>query len=57
MLEEYQQAVNGVIEYFKKEKPKFLYSTHCIAFPALAKFHSVFGIKKLSTGDAMEFGA
>lgn len=50
-----QKAVNGAIEYFKKEKPKFIYPMHCVDFPTLAKFHSVFGIQKLSTGDKIEF--
>lgn len=55
LFEEDQDAINGAIEYFKKEKPEFIYPMHCVDFPTLAKFHSVFGIKKLSTGDKVEF--
>ncbi len=28
---------------------------HCIDFPTLVKFYTIFGIKKLSTGDTIEF--
>lgn len=55
LFEEDEKAINGAIEYFKKEKPKFIYPMHCVDFPTLVKFHSVFGIKKLSTGDKIEF--
>lgn len=55
LFEEDEKAVNGAIEYFKKEKPNFIYPMHCVDFPTLAKFHTVFGIKKLSTGDKIEF--
>ncbi len=49
-----QKAVNGTIEYFKAEKPKYLYPMHCVDFPTLARFHTIFGIEKLSTGDEIE---
>ena len=55
LFEDDQKAVNGAVEYFKKEKPEFLYPMHCVNFPTLSKFHSVFGIKKVSTGDEIEF--
>ena len=54
LFENDSKAVNGTIEYFKSEKPKFLYPMHCVDFPTLAKFHSIFGIEKLSTGDVIE---
>lgn len=50
-----QKIVNGTIKYFKKEKPKYLYPMHCVDFPTLCKFYSTFKIKKLSTGDSIEF--
>ncbi len=49
-----QEAVKGTIDYFKKEKPKYLYPMHCVDFPTLVKFHTIFGIEKLSTGDVLE---
>jgi len=54
LFEDDQTAVNGTIEYFKKEKPKYLYPMHCVDFPTLTKFHNIFGIEKLSTGDVIE---
>jgi 7,8-dihydropterin-6-yl-methyl-4-(beta-D-ribofuranosyl)aminobenzene 5'-phosphate synthase len=55
LFEEDAAAVSGAIEYFKREKPEFLYPMHCVDFPTMARFYSVFGIKKLSAGDAVEF--
>ncbi len=55
LFENNQIAVNGTIEYFKKEKPKYLYPMHCVDFPTLAKFYTIFGIEKLSTGDTIVF--
>lgn len=55
LFEEDTSAVNGAIEYFKREKPEFLYPMHCVDFPTMVKFYSVFGIKKLSAGDSVEF--
>ncbi len=55
LFEDNQEAVNGTIDYFKKEKPKYLYPMHCVDFPTLVKFYTIFGIKKLSTGDTIEF--
>lgn len=55
LFENNEKAVEGAIQYFQKENPEFLYPMHCVDFPTLAKFHSVFGIEKLSTGDKVEF--
>ena len=54
LFEDDQKAADGAIEYFKMEKPVFLYPMHCVDFSVLAKFYSAFGIKKLSTGDKLE---
>jgi len=55
LFENDKQAINGTIEYFQAEKPEYLYPMHCIDFPTLSKFHIIFGIQKLSTGDIIEF--
>ncbi|MDD2636679.1 MAG: MBL fold metallo-hydrolase [Bacteroidales bacterium] len=55
LFEDDQKAVNGTIEYYQSENPEHLYPMHCIDFPTLSKFHSIFGIQKLSTGDTIEF--
>jgi len=54
LFEEDQKAINGTIEYFKKEKPEILCPMHCVDFPTLSKFHTTFGSKKYSTGDVIE---
>ncbi len=54
LFEDDREAVAQTIEYFRAEKPARLYPMHCVDFPTLAKFHTVFGIKKLSTGDTIE---
>lgn len=57
LFEEDSRAVDGTIEYFKSEKPKKIYPMHCVDFPTLSKLHSIFNIKKLSTGDIIDFEA
>lgn len=54
LVENNKQAVSGTIEYFQAEMPEHLYPMHCIDFPTLSKFYSIFGIQKLSTGDIIE---
>jgi 7,8-dihydropterin-6-yl-methyl-4-(beta-D-ribofuranosyl)aminobenzene 5'-phosphate synthase len=48
------EILNGTIDYFKNENPKFIYPMHCVDYSALAKFHEIFGIQKLSVGDIIE---
>jgi len=54
LFEDNQKAVNGTIDYFRAEKPQLLFPMHCVDFPTLSKFHEIFGIKKISTGDKIE---
>lgn len=49
-----REAVNRTIDYFKSEKPEYLFPMHCIDLPTLSKFHSVFEIQKLSTCDTIK---
>lgn len=53
LFENNQKAVKGTIKYFQAEKPKYLYPMHCVDFPTLSLFHSVFKIVKISTGDSI----
>jgi len=50
-----KETIAKTIDYFQKEKPEFLYPMHCVDFPTLSKFHSVFGIKKVSSGEQINF--
>lgn len=54
LFENNQEVVNKTIEYFKKENPQTLCPMHCVDFPTLSKFHDIFNIKKISTGDKIE---
>lgn len=49
--DENKETITKTIDYFQKEKPELLFPMHCIDFPTLSKFHSIFGIKKLSAGE------
>ena len=55
LFEDDKEVVAKTIDYFQTEKPEFLYPMHCVDFPTLSKFHSVFGIKKISAGDEIKF--
>jgi 7,8-dihydropterin-6-yl-methyl-4-(beta-D-ribofuranosyl)aminobenzene 5'-phosphate synthase len=55
LFENDPSAVAGAIEYFKKEKPDYLYPMHCLDLPTLARFYNEFGIDKLGAGDIIEF--
>lgn len=54
LFEDDQKSIDGTIDYFQAEKPERLYPMHCVDFPTLSKFHTIFGIKKLSTGNVIE---
>lgn len=53
LFENDQTAVEGTINYFKVEAPKYLYPMHCVDFPTLSKLHAAFNITKVSTGDSI----
>ena len=55
LSEDDKEVVAKTIDYFQTEKPELLYPMHCVDFPTLSKFHSIFGIKKVSTGDEIKF--
>ncbi|MEN8185764.1 MAG: MBL fold metallo-hydrolase [Bacteroidota bacterium] len=55
LFENEPEAVEGTIDYFKTEKPRYLYPMHCVDFPTLARFYNEFGIEKLATGDVIKF--
>lgn len=55
LFEDDPKAVEGAIEYFKKENLQHLYPMHCVDFPTMVKFYNEFGVKKLGVGDVIEF--
>lgn len=48
------ELINGTIDYFKKENPKFIYPMHCVDFSVMARFSEELGVEKLSVGDVVE---
>jgi len=44
------EQTKQTIQYFKKQKIKHIYPSHCTGLPALAAFYNVFKIKQLKTG-------
>lgn len=54
LFEDDPAAIDGTIEYFKKENPKYLLPMHCVVFPVLARMQSEFGFDKYSSGDTIE---
>jgi len=51
LMTEDKELIEKTVEYFKSEKPEFMYPMHCVDFPALAAFYKEFGIFKAGTGD------
>lgn len=47
-------AVDGVIDYFKKENPDKLYPMHCIDMPTMSRLYQNFKFTKKSAGDIIE---
>lgn len=54
LFENDQKAVDGTINYFEQEKPKFLYPMHCVDMPTMSKLYNHFTFKKYSSGDSIE---
>ena len=55
LFEDDPEAVDGSINYFKAENPRYLYPMHCVDLPTMAKFYNEFRIQKLGAGDEIEF--
>ena len=47
------EVLEQTVEYFKAQRPDYLYPMHCTALPALARFYQEFKINKLCTGDTV----
>jgi 7,8-dihydropterin-6-yl-methyl-4-(beta-D-ribofuranosyl)aminobenzene 5'-phosphate synthase len=54
LFEDDPMAIAGSIEYFKREKPKFLLPMHCVDHAAMSEFYSNFKVKKYGAGDIFE---
>jgi 7,8-dihydropterin-6-yl-methyl-4-(beta-D-ribofuranosyl)aminobenzene 5'-phosphate synthase len=54
-LQEVDEQTKKTIKYFKKEKIKYVYPSHCTGLPALSSFYETFKIKQLKTGMNINF--
>ncbi len=54
LFEDDPDAIEGSIDYFKREKPDFLYPMHCVDHAAMAKFYNNFKVRKYGAGDVFE---
>ncbi|KKP67172.1 MAG: Metallo-beta-lactamase domain protein [Candidatus Roizmanbacteria bacterium GW2011_GWA2_35_19] len=54
LFEEDMETVMKTVEYFKVEKPKYLFPMHCVDHAAMAHFYNNFQCKKYSSGDTFE---
>lgn len=54
-LKELDEVTLKTIEYFKKEKIKKIYPSHCVAEPVLKKFSEEFGSGRIHSGDIINF--
>lgn len=54
LFEDDPAAIEGSIDYFKREKPKFLFPMHCVDHAAMAAFYDNFKVRKYGAGDTFE---
>ncbi len=54
LFESDKRAVDGVIEYFKRENPDKLFPMHCIDMPTMSRLYQNFQFTKKSAGDIIE---
>lgn len=54
LFEDDPDAIAGAVDYFKREKPAFLYPMHCVDHAAMSEFYSNFKVKKYGAGDIFE---
>ncbi len=55
-LKEINEQTKKTIAYFKKQKIKHIYPSHCTDLPALSAFYEAFNIKQLKSGMHLNFG-
>lgn len=54
LFEDDPAATQGAIDYFKSEKPEFLYPMHCVDHAAMSAFYDNFRVRKYGAGDEFE---
>jgi 7,8-dihydropterin-6-yl-methyl-4-(beta-D-ribofuranosyl)aminobenzene 5'-phosphate synthase len=54
LFEDDPKAIEGSIEYFKREKLGFLFPMHCVDHAAMSAFYSAFKVRKYGAGDGFE---
>jgi 7,8-dihydropterin-6-yl-methyl-4-(beta-D-ribofuranosyl)aminobenzene 5'-phosphate synthase len=54
LFENDPDAINGSVDYFKREKPGFLFPMHCVDHAAMSAFYDAFKVRKYGAGDSFE---
>lgn len=54
LFEEDKTTIEKTIEYFKNEKPQYLFPMHCVDHVAMTQFYNNFQVRKYSSGDIFE---
>lgn len=54
LFKDNKKALEGTINYFKAEKPDFLYPMHCVDFQTLVTLDNELGIAKYCAGDTIK---
>lgn len=53
LFENNPDTIDETINYFKRERPEFIYPMHCIDFPTMVRFRNEFGVEKKGVGDVI----
>ena len=54
LSEKEPEIVQQTLDYFRREKPDILLPMHCVDFPTLCLFHTLFGSLKYGSGDIIK---
>lgn len=54
LFEDDRAAITGSVDYFKHEKPAFLFPMHCVDHAAMSAFYDNFKVRKYGAGDVFE---
>lgn len=54
LFEDDPAAITGSIDYFRQEKPAFLFPMHCVDHAAMSAFYDNFKVRKYGAGEVFE---
>jgi len=54
LFEDDPAAIDGAVDYFRRESCEFLFPMHCVDHAAMSKFYDTFKVRKYGAGDSFE---